>query len=95
MATCIDRQKLIALLRETEINKINGHVALAETCFTPDVFEKMADHLIANGVKIPVLCKDCQLRGSMDCPIDAYVPWLCTRDNGYCADGIRRSDGSE
>lgn len=95
MATCVDRKKLIALLRETEINKINGHVALAETCFTPVVFEKMADHLIANGVKIPVLCKDCQLRGSMDCPLEAYVPWYCTGDDGYCADGIRRSDGSE
>lgn len=47
-----DREKLIALLKGTEINRINGHAALAETCFTPNVFEKMADHLIANGVEI-------------------------------------------
>ena len=47
-----DREKLIALLRETEINRINGHVVLAEICFTPNVFEKFADNLIANGVEI-------------------------------------------
>ena len=47
-----DREKLIELLRGTEINRINGHVALAEICFTPNVFEKFADHLIANGVEI-------------------------------------------
>lgn len=57
--------------------------------------EELADYLIANGVKIPVLCKDCKFRCSMDCPLEAYVPWVCTGDDGYCADGIRRNDGSE
>lgn len=46
-----DREKLIALLRATEITKINGHVVQAETCFTPYVFEKFADNLIANSVE--------------------------------------------
>ena len=47
-----DREKLIELLKKTEITKINGHSALAETCFTPHVFENMADHLLANGVTV-------------------------------------------
>ena len=47
-----DREKLAAILRKTEINKINGHSVLAEVCFTPNVFERMADHLIANGVVV-------------------------------------------
>lgn len=47
-----DREKLAAILRKTEINKINGHSVLAEVCFTQNVFERMADHLIANGVTV-------------------------------------------
>lgn len=45
-----DREKLIELLRETEINKINGHTVEACVSFTPKVFENFADHLLANGV---------------------------------------------
>ena len=47
-----DREKLIELLKKTEITRINGHRALAEVCFTPHVFENMADHLLANGVTV-------------------------------------------
>ena len=47
-----DREALSAILRKTEINKINGHSVLAEICFTQNVFERMADHLIANGVVV-------------------------------------------
>ena len=47
-----DREKLIELLRETEINKINGHVVEAGVSFTPKVFEAFADHLLANGVTV-------------------------------------------
>ena len=45
-----DKEKLIELLRETEINKINGHIVEACVSFTPKVFEAFADHLLANGV---------------------------------------------
>lgn len=47
-----DREKLIELLKKTEITRINGHRALAEVCFTPHVFENMADHLLAHGVTV-------------------------------------------
>ena len=46
------REKLIDLLKKTPITDINGHIGLAEVCFMPHVFEKMARHLIANGVTI-------------------------------------------
>ena len=46
------REKLVELLKNTEINKLNGHTVLAETCFTPRVFENMATNLIANGVTV-------------------------------------------
>lgn len=46
------RGKLVELLKKTEVNKINGHTALAEACFTPNVFENMATNLIAHGVTV-------------------------------------------
>lgn len=82
-----DREKLLELLNYVGQNVMSFP--------TENFIEALADFLIENGVKVPVKCKDCQLRGSMDCPLEAYVPWYCTGDDGYCADGIRRSDGSE
>lgn len=82
-----DHEKLLELL-----NYVGQNVMQFPT---ENFIEALADFLIENGVKVPVKCKDCQLRGSMDCPLEAYVPWYCTGDDGYCADGIRRSDGSE
>ena len=82
-----DREKLLELLNYVGQNVVSFP--------TENFIEALADFLIENGVKVPVKCKDCQLRGSMDCPLEAYVPWYCTGDDGYCADGIRRSDGSE
>ena len=46
------RNRLVELLKKTEINKINGHTALAEVCFTPNVFENMATNLISHGVTV-------------------------------------------
>ena len=53
------REKLVELLKQTEINKINGHTALAETCFTPNVFENMATNLIAHGVTVQECTTKC------------------------------------
>ena len=47
-----DREKLVELLRQTEINKINGHRVRACVSFQPVVFERMADQLISNGVTV-------------------------------------------
>jgi hypothetical protein len=69
---------------------------------------KISDHLIANGVTIPVRCKDCKYRrDDVNCPMcfeeekewddDGYteVDWIThdhTHDDGYCYRGERRTD---
>lgn len=45
-------EKLVELLRKTEINVVDGHSVLAEICFVPSVFTKMADQLIAGGATV-------------------------------------------
>ena len=53
----------------------------------------IADKLIANGVTIPVLCKDCWKwypyngGGSHDCPYCGYPD-----PDDHCSDGERRND---
>ena len=102
------REKLIELLKETPIAEINGHIAEAKVCFVSHVFESFADHLIANGVTIPVRCKECKHRGDYGCPMyhEEYIEWDDdeyhereiidhdrTRDDGFCDLGERRTDG--
>ena len=50
-----------------------------------------ADVLIANGVKIPVLCKDCKKRYTPDCIMSDGLG--AAEDNDYCSYGERRTDG--
>lgn len=70
--------------------------------------EVIADHLIANGVTVPVHCKDCKHRGDdVNCPMcfeeeiewddDGYteVDWIThdrTIDDGFCDRGERRTE---
>ena len=54
------REKLIELMKKTPLMEIGGRIADAEKCLVSYVFESFADHLIANGVTIPVRCKDCK-----------------------------------
>lgn len=51
--------------------------------------QTLVDHLISNGVVIPVRCKDCKY-GEM-CSIREAM--CCTDENGYCWRGERRTDG--
>ena len=52
------------------------------------MWELIADHLIANGVTIPVRCKDCKHYMTIHCTCDG----CCISDDWYCADGERRTD---
>ena len=45
-----DRDKLIELLKTTEICNIGGCKLFAKDLYLPHVFEKFADQLIKNGV---------------------------------------------
>ena len=78
-----DREKLIEFVKRAITDWEHG-----------DVSEKIADHLIANGVTIPVGCKDCKMR----CPESITVVKHCTLtgvpvdDDDFCSYGERRSD---
>lgn len=82
--------------REKLIEALN---AIAhENCFGS--IEKIADYLIANGVTIPVRCKDCKHRVD---DMDFVCGHFCTKrpsaggyfceDNDFCSLGERRNDG--
>ena len=80
------REKLIELLRKakTAMKKENLSCDLAREYF-------IAESLIADGVTVPVRCKDCKHRenllGEMCCP---YYEDLPVEDNHFCAYGERR-----
>ena len=78
-------------------------VELMDEYLYPSSVEGMADHLIANGVTIPVRCKDCKRwkpgdsfsGDSLDdmqrigrCPIMRFG----RRENDFCCEGERRTD---
>ena len=81
--TMADREKLIELLDWN-------------FGFTSEMpADKLADYLITNGVKIPVLCKDCKYtkRASV---IEGY--FICgllkqtVKDNDFCSFGERKNE---
>ena len=80
-----DRERLIELM--VEARKADGDETIP-------FFDHLADHLIANGVVIPVGCKDCKMR----CPESITVVKHCTLtgvpvdDDDFCSYGERRSD---
>ena len=95
------REKLIELLEECDILKLctidlEGNCpSSCEHIDVPDCGKsRLAQYLIANGVTIPVRCKDCKW----------WKDWYCTNVNGantsivngdwYCCAGERRTDDS-
>ena len=92
------REKLIELLSENisefcKLSVIRGTTKI--TAITLDA-DRFADHLIANGVTIPVRCKDCKKRYKPnECPMCILVYGEqndVTHDDGYCDRGERRTD---
>ena len=71
----LERGKLIELLESAES-------AVYWSGSDKGFIEKIADHLIANGVTIPVRCKDC--KWYCIAPID-NVPYCC-HESGYCGE---------
>ena len=60
--------------------------------FGVKVAEITADWLIANGVAIPVRCKDCVKRETVLCPLETYddFPWRASREDDFCSYGERK-----
>ena len=82
------REKLTKMLLESDPIKERN---FDDEWFDGEI-EDIADHLIANGVTIPVRCKDCKHRGSDMCPMETVelYPWFGTKNDAFCSYGERR-----
>ena len=86
------REKLIAILEEVEGQYNNAFPTI----------EQIVDGLIANGVTIPVRCKECKhydnSEGICWCHLNSKffpggVDWHGFPEDGFCSYGERRTDG--
>lgn len=92
-----DREKLIEML---DMNC--GYVSEMKA-------EQLADHLISQGVSIPVRCAECVYYSKttvvgldmrcnhpqLDYDVECYDHWLETSPNDFCSYGERKEDGQE
>lgn len=91
------REKLIELIGQVQDE---GRDYSDVVCVYPTSNKRLADHIIANGVTIPVRCKDCK-RWLKDFPgcTDAIgrCEWAnyMIGANGYCVYGERKGDGND
>lgn len=69
------REKLIELIREAQ----KGNMLVQ--------WGDIANHLLANGVVIPVRCEECVMHGNC-IPEEAMM--ICKIKDGYCAAGKRK-----
>ena len=93
-----DREKLIDLINESRVRRDNDGYALSTS-------GQIADHLIANGVTIPVNCRDCKKSsrtstGKYLCDRRAHVKnglkfgSTLTLPDYSCSYGERKDDGA-
>lgn len=73
------REKLIELLDQT----------VAE-CMPSECIDEIADHLIANGVTIPVRCKDCDNTCPGQSGIICTIWGAGTEPDAFCSHGERK-----
>ncbi len=102
------REKLIELLLETKeaMNEICENTSCKTCQYDKYGFNcgwaVKADHLIANGVKIPVLCKECKhcdfCYPAKEIGKEAIPAWYCTKyrrfhkPDDFCSYGEKRED---
>ena len=91
-------------MREKLIELMTGLPCHAKTCMDCEFFnteecyrrqrEIIADHLIANGVTIPVRCKDCKRaqQYEADHEVFCYFIGAYMGNNNFCSYGERRTD---
>lgn len=77
------REKLIDIIRSAYLPIVFGEDTIGEYRIVQEEAEMLADHLIANGVVIPVLCKECMYRREETiCPM-CFVETVEWDDDGY------------
>ena len=81
----VDREKLIALISGVRYGKDDA--SLVGENFQEGFIARIADHLIANGVEIPVRCEKCfyfiPMDDVRDCPLYKDYPIDMAVDMGY------------
>ena len=92
------REKLIELL--CEAHGMATDASLFEDASYAQQLETEADSLIANGVTIPVRCKDCKHSGIVPHSKIMYCEnpmgrcgCVPTKEDAFCSYGERRTDG--
>ena len=91
-----DREKLIELLR-VRYRESNPR-DLIEYRLPNELVEKIADHLLANGVTIPTRCKDCKYKFSANghnkdgCPLDGVG---LMHDDDFCSCGDGKGEAND
>ena len=92
------REKLIELLKDYKCEFQScgecPHSNVKGACGNY-VFNGMADHLIANGVTIPVRCKGCTRAENHGAQHEVYCNLICAYmgNDDFCSYGERRNDG--
>lgn len=81
------RKKLIELI-------IGGHQKYYEPDSVGNTYEVIADHLIANGVTIPVRCQDCkhwknEINGCTEDKRFCDIGFYMVHKDGFCSFGER------
>lgn len=79
----LEKEKLLNLL------KLTPHIGMSD-----EAAEMIVDHLIANGVTIPVYCEDCKHCKDSYCyrkVFGNFEPVIVT-PKGFCAHGERKDD---
>ena len=87
------REKLIELIGNTHYGK--NDASLVGENFQEGFIAKIADNLIANGVTIPVLCKDCvHMKNQFHARFcNVWCMYNGMGDEGFCNYGERKDNG--
>lgn len=94
------REKLIELIYNFHLDTNNYICDGCGSRYAKKVCEEIADHLIANGVTIPVRCKDCKHyklkkninnKPAMFC-MNQDALWYNTKPDMFCSFGERRTE---
>ena len=89
--------KIIELMKEVKFKPFPNGCGLDVSVKhqLPDhAFEAIATHLLANGVTIPVQCKECAFRDeTMRCQCGNSCKGLIREDNDFCSYGIGKEQG--
>lgn len=85
----MDREKLMELLNDSFDEQYNKRGLLTA--------RHTADHLVANGVVVPVHCKDCKhwadgVAGCTEHIKCCKIGYYMVGENGYCVYGERKQD---